>query len=105
MTTYQLDPIGQYILVKKVKPEEYITKKGLILPAGDKHGRDGSEGIVEAVGSGRSYVDGGWINFEVEEGDRILFDDRVGTRLVLNGIDYVIITENEVLGKLHKAKE
>jgi len=99
---YKLEPIGQYILVKKVKPEDHVTKGGIIVPGGDKRGRDGAEGIVIAVGTGRAYADGGWIDFQVDEGDRIIYDDRVGTRVVVNGIDCVILTENEVLGKLRK---
>ena len=105
MPNYKLEPTGQYILVKKLKPEDSLTKGGIIVPGGDKRGRDGAEGIVLAVGKGRAYAEGGWIEFQVDEGDRVIYDYRVGTQVTLNNIDCVIITENEILGVLTEVED
>ena len=93
-------PLHDRILVRRVEEQE-TTKAGLIIPdtAKDKP----QEGEVLSIGKGKVKEDGKVIPLDVKKGDRILFGKYAGTEIVLDGDEYLIMREDEVLGVLAKA--
>lgn len=93
-------PLHDRILVRRVEEQE-TTKAGLIIPdtAKDKP----QEGEVLGIGKGKVKEDGKVIPLDVKKGDRILFGKYAGTDIVLDGDEYLIMREDEVLGVLAKA--
>jgi len=88
-------PLHDRILVRRVE-EVGTTRGGIIIPdsAKDKP----SEGEVISVGRGKSNDEGKIFPLAVKEGDRILFGKYAGTEIKLDGEDFVIMREEEVLG-------
>ncbi len=93
-------PLHDRILVKRVE-EAATTRGGIIIPdtAKDKP----QEGEVISVGKGRVNEDGKTFPLAVKEGDRILFGKYSGTEIKIDGEDYIIMKEDEVLGILSGA--
>jgi chaperonin GroES len=87
-------PLHDKILIKRVDAAQ-TTKGGIIIP--DTVKEKPQEGKVVAVGTGRILEDGKVIPLEVKTGDRVLFGKYGGTEIKLNGEEYVILDENEVL--------
>jgi chaperonin GroES len=90
-----LKPLQDRILVQRVE-EEKTTKGGIIIP--DTAKEKPAEGKVIAVGSGKIGDDGKRIALEVKEGDRILFGKYAGTEVKIEGEEYLIMREDDVLG-------
>jgi chaperonin GroES len=90
----KLSPIGEKILVKRLEAEEK-TKGGIVLP--DTAKEKPKEGKVIAVGEGRLGKDGKRSPFTVKKGDRILFTSYSGTEVTLEGEEYLIMNEEDVL--------
>src|SRR5271154_2609846 len=90
-------PLHDRILVRRVE-EVGTTRGGIIIPdsAKDKP----SEGEVISVGRGRSNDEGKVFPLAVKEGDRILFGKYSGTEIKIDGEDFIIMKEEEVLGIL-----
>ena len=88
-------PLHDRILVRRVE-EEGTTRGGIIIPdsAKDKP----QEGEVISVGRGKSNDEGKVFPLVVKEGDRILFGKYSGTEIKLDGEDFIIMREEEVLG-------
>jgi chaperonin GroES len=98
-------PLHDRILVRRVE-EEGTTRGGIIIPdsAKDKP----QEGEVISVGRGKSNDEGKVFPLVVKDGDRILFGKYSGTEIKLDGEDFIIMREEEVLGVISgaaKAKE
>ncbi len=93
-------PLHDRILVRRVE-ETGTTRGGIIIPdtAKDKP----QEGEVISVGQGRSNEDGKVFPLAVKEGDRILFGKYSGTEIKIDGEDFLIMKEEEVLGVLSGA--
>jgi len=96
----KLTPLHDRILVRRVEEAE-TTRGGIIIPdtAKDKP----QEGEVIAVGKGKSNDEGKVFPLAVKEGDRILFGKYAGTEIKIDGEDFVIMREEEVLGILSGA--
>jgi chaperonin GroES len=94
MTT-KFTPLHDRILVRRVK-EAGTTRGGLIIPdsAKDKP----QEGTVISVGKGKTNDEGKLFPLAVKEGDSILFGKYSGTEIKLDGEDFLIMKEEEVLG-------
>lgn len=90
-----LKPLQDRILVQRVE-EEKTTKGGIIIP--DTAKEKPAEGKVIAVGNGKLADDGKRIALEVKEGDRILFGKYAGTEVKIEGEEYLIMREDDVLG-------
>ncbi|MGD8344077.1 MAG: co-chaperone GroES [Desulfobacterales bacterium] len=88
-------PLQDRILVQRVKEEEK-TKGGIIIP--DTAKEKPAEGKVVAVGKGKLDESGKRIALEVKKGDRILFGKYSGTEVKMEGDDYLIMREDDVLG-------
>ena len=90
-----LRPLGDRILVKRVKEEER-TKGGIIIP--DTAKEKPQEGKVVSVGKGKYSDDGKLIPIEVKAGDRILFGKYSGSEFKHEGEDLLILREDDILG-------
>jgi chaperonin GroES len=91
----KIKPLQDRILVQRVE-EEKQTKGGIIIP--DTAKEKPIEGKVVAVGGGRVGDDGKKIPLEVKKGDRILFGKYGGTEVKIEGEEYLIMREDDVLG-------
>jgi chaperonin GroES len=90
-----LRPLSDRILVERVAEEEK-TKGGLFIP--DTAKEKPAEGKVVAAGNGRMGEDGKLLAMDVKVGDRVLFSKYGGTEVKIDGIDYVIMRQDDVLG-------
>lgn len=91
----KLRPLQDRILVKRVKEEEK-TKGGIIIP--DTAKEKPAEGKVTAVGNGKLDDDGKRVPLEIKKGDLILFGKYSGTEVNVEGEEYLIMREDDVLG-------
>jgi chaperonin GroES len=91
----KLRPLQDRILVKRVEEEEK-TKGGIIIP--DTAKEKPAEGKVVEVGKGKLDESGKRIALEVKKGDRILFGKYSGTEVKIEGQEYLIMREEDVLG-------
>ena len=91
----KLRPLQDRILVKRVE-EEAKTKGGIIIP--DTAKEKPAEGKVVATGNGKLDDSGKRIPLEVKKGDRILFGKYAGTEVKIEGDEYLIMREDDVLG-------
>jgi chaperonin GroES len=88
-------PLGDRLLVKRVKEEEK-TKGGIIIP--DTAKEKPQEGKVVAVGKGKMTEAGKLVTPEVKAGDTILFGKYSGSEVTLNGEEHLIMREDDVMG-------
>jgi len=98
----KLIPLHDRILVRRVEEQE-TTRGGLIIPdtAKDKP----QEGEVISAGKGKITEEGKVRPLDVKAGDRILFGKYAGTEVKLDGEDFLIMREEEVLGIIETAKK
>src|SRR5437870_5120126 len=93
-------PLHDRVLIKRVEEQE--TKKGgIIIP--DSAKEKSQEGEVVAVGKGKMLENGEIVALEVKAGDRILFGKYSGAEIKLEGQDYLILREDEIIGILSNA--
>jgi chaperonin GroES len=90
-----LRPLSDRILVERVEEEEK-TKGGLYIP--DTAKEKPAEGKVVATGNGRMGEDGKLLPMDVKVGDRVLFSKYGGTEVKIDGTDYLIMRQDDVLG-------
>lgn len=88
-------PLYDRIVVKRIEEKETI-KGGIIIP--DSAKEKPQEGEVVAVGKGKRLEDGKLVPLDVQVGDRILFGKYSGSDIKLDGVEYLIMREDEVLG-------
>ena len=86
-------PLNDYVLVSHVKAEEK-TSGGIIIP--DTAKEKPSEGKVIAAGSGRRDRDGNRVSLEVKAGDKIMFGKYAGTEIKIDGVDHIIMKEDDI---------
>jgi chaperonin GroES len=91
----KLRPLQDRILVKRVE-EETTTKGGIIIP--DSAKEKPAEGKVVAVGNGKVGDDGKRIPLEIKAGDLILFGKYSGSEVKIDGTEYLIMREDDILG-------
>jgi chaperonin GroES len=91
----KIRPLNDRLLVKRLKEEEK-TAGGIIIP--DSAKEKPAEGEVIAVGPGKSTDKGERVAPQVKKGDRVLFSKYGGTDVKLDGEDYLIMREDDVLG-------
>jgi chaperonin GroES len=95
--TSTITPLGDRVLLRRVEAEER-TKGGIVLP--DTAKEKPREGIVVAVGKGRMLDSGERVPFTVKARDRILFSSYAGTEIKIEGEEYLILGEDEILAVL-----
>ena len=88
-------PLGDRVLVQPVEQNE-VKKGGIIIP--DTAKEKPQEGKVVAVGTGKRDEAGKLIPFEVKKGDRVLISKYGGTEIKIDGKDYLIMREDDILG-------
>ncbi|MGH9671340.1 MAG: co-chaperone GroES [Terriglobales bacterium] len=96
----KLTPLHDRILVCRVEEQESV-RGGIIIP--DSAKEKPQEGEVIAVGKGKISEEGKVRPLDVKEGDRILFGKYAGTEIKIDGEEFVIMREEEVLGILGHA--
>jgi len=87
-------PLNDRILVKRLEEEE-MTKGGIIIP--DSAKEKPAEGEVIAVGKGKINDNGDRIKLDIKVGDRVLFSKYGGTAVKLDGVDHLMMREDDIL--------
>ncbi|MDR2779647.1 MAG: co-chaperone GroES [Synergistaceae bacterium] len=95
----KLRPLGDRIVVKAA-PHEEMTKGGLVLP--DTVKEKPIEGIVEAVGAGKLNDDGKRVPMDLKPGDKVIYSKYSGTEVKLDGEEFLVISERDVLAVIEK---
>ena len=95
----KIKPLHDRILVKRLEEEEK-TKGGIIIP--DSAKEKPIEGEVIAVGAGKVGDDGKRISLDVKVGDRVLYSKYGGTEVKIEGLEHLIMREEDVLGIIVK---
>ena len=88
-------PLNDKILVVRVEEEEK-TSGGIIIP--DTAKEKPKEGRIVALGPGMKNKKGKRVPLEVKEGDHVLFAEYAGTEIKINGVEHLIMQEDDILG-------
>ena len=97
----KIRPLYDRIVVKRIENDTEKTSGGLYIP--DTAKEKPQEGEVFAVGKGKRLEDGKVVPLDVQKGDRILFGKYSGSEIKIDGQEYIIMREDEVLGVLDPA--
>jgi chaperonin GroES len=100
--TMKIRPLYDRIVVKRIEEQETV-RGGIIIP--DSAKEKPQEGEVVAVGNGKRLENGTLVPLDVKVGDRILFGKYSGQELKLDGQDYFIMKEDEVLAVIEGVSE
>jgi chaperonin GroES len=95
----KIRPLQDRIIVRRLEEEE-TTKGGIIIP--DTAKEKPSEGLIIAVGKGKVLENGTQVPLDVKKKDRILFSKYAGTEVKIEGEEYLIMREDDVLGVIEK---
>jgi chaperonin GroES len=91
----KIRPLHDRLIVKRLEEEEK-TKGGIIIP--DNAKEKPQQGEVIAVGSGKVLEDGKKSTLEVKKGDKVLFGKYSGTEIKIDGEEYLMMKEEDILG-------
>lgn len=95
----QIRPLYDRLVIRRVEQQETV-QNGIIIP--DTAKEKPQEGEVMAAGRGKRLEDGSVVPLDVKVGDRILFGKYSGSDIKIDGEEYLILREDEVLGVLEK---
>lgn len=95
MAKLKIRPLGDKVIVKRVQAEER-TSGGIVLP--DTAKEKPKRGVVLAVGNGRLLDDGKRSEMQVRKDDEVLFTSYGGTEIKMEGEEYLILDESDILG-------
>jgi chaperonin GroES len=95
MKAMNLRPLQDRIIVKRLE-EENMTAGGLYIP--DTAKEKPQKGEIVAVGKGKISEDGKVIPVDLKVGDKVLFGKYAGTEIKIDGSDYLIMREDDILG-------
>ena len=87
-------PVGDKVVVQRVEAAE-TTAGGIVLP--DAARERPAEGRVVSVGDGRILADGSRADFQVSEGDRVLFSSYAGSEVDVDGHELLVLSEADIL--------
>ncbi len=93
----KLIPLGDKLLVKRLEAEE-VTKGGIVLP--DSAKEKPKQGKVVALGDGPQLKDGARGKFQVKKNDRVIFTSYAGTEIKVDGEEYLVMSEDDILAVL-----
>ena len=96
----KIRPLYDRIVVKRIEEQE-TTRNGIVIP--DSAKEKPQEAEVIAIGKGKRLDDGKMVALDVKAGDRILFAKYSGNEITVDGIEYTIMREDDVLGVLDAA--
>jgi len=91
----KIKPLGDRVLIERLEAEER-SEGGIIIP--DTAKEKPVEGRVIAVGEGRHTEDGKLVPMNVKEGDRVIYSKYAGTEVKIEGKEYLIMREDDILG-------
>lgn len=92
-----IKPLGERVVIKPL-PMDEMTKGGIVLP--DTAKEKPQKGEVMAVGSGRLLDSGQRIPIDLKAGDKVLYSKYAGNEVKLDGEEYLILRESDILGIL-----
>jgi len=95
MAKLSIRPLGDKVIVRRVEAEEK-TAGGIVLP--DTAKEKPKRGIVLAVGNGRLLDDGTRSPMQVKRDDEVLFTSYAGTEVKIDGEEYLVMDESDILG-------
>ncbi len=95
----KLRPLGDRVVIKRVESEE-MTKGGIIIP--DSAKEKPIEAEVIAIGPGKALKDGKTRPVEVKAGDRVLIGKWSGTEVKFEGVEHVIVREEDILAIINR---
>ncbi len=95
----KIRPLHDRLIVKRLDEEEK-TKGGIIIP--DSAKEKPMEGEVIAAGKGKRADDGKMLKMDVKPGDRVLFSKYAGTEVKIDGVEHLIMREDDILGVIEK---
>ncbi len=96
----KIRPLHDRIIVRRIEEQEQM-RGGLYIP--DTAKEKPQEGEVLAVGNGKILENGTRLQLEVKVGDRVLFGKYAGTEVKIDGEEYLILREDDVLGVIEGA--
>jgi chaperonin GroES len=96
-TKPKIRPLGGKVLVKRLQAED-MTKGGLVLS--DSAKEKPQKGTILAVGDGKLLDDGSRAEFQVKNGDMVLFSSYGGTEIKFSGEEYLLMDESDILAIL-----
>jgi chaperonin GroES len=96
-----IKPLHDRVIVKRIEETNNQTAGGLFIP--DSAKEKPQEGEVIAVGAGKYKEDGTRQTLDVKEGDRVLFGKYSGSEIKLDGEEFLIMREDEILGIITRA--
>ncbi len=97
----KIRPLHDRVLVKRIEEKIEKTAGGIYIP--DTAKEKPQEGEVVAVGAGKYKEDGTRQPLDVKEGDRILFGKYSGSEIKIDGEEFLIMREDEILGIIERA--
>lgn len=97
----EIRPLHDRVIVRRIDNDQTKTSGGLFIP--DSAKEKPQEGEVVAVGKGKVLDNGSRLDPDVKAGDRILFGKYSGTEVKLDGEEYLIMREDEILGVIERA--
>jgi chaperonin GroES len=92
-----IKPLDSRVVIKPIEAESK-TKGGIVLP--DTAKEKSQKGEIIATGPGRLLESGERAKMALQKGDKVLFGKYAGTEIKIDGQEYVIMKEDEVLGKI-----
>ena len=95
----KIQPLGDRVVVLRIGEEEK-TAGGIIIP--DTAKEKPQEGKVVAAGPGKVGEDGNRIPMDVKKGNRVLFGKYAGTEIEIDGVEHLIMREEDILGVIEK---
>ena len=97
----KITPLHDRVIIKRIEETEGKTAGGLYIP--DNAKEKPQEGEVIAAGEGKYKEDGTRQSLDVKAGDRVLFGKYSGSEIKLDGEEFIIMREDEILGKIGRA--
>ena len=93
----KIRPLGEKVLIKRLEAEE-MTRGGIVLP--DSAKEKPRRGTILSVGDGKVLDDGSRAEFQVKKGDVVLFSSYGGTEIDVDGEEYMLMDESDILAIL-----
>ena len=91
----KIKPLGERVILRRVEEDEQI-RGGIIIP--DSAKEKSQEAEVVALGTGKKDDNGKIIPFNVKKGDKVLLPQYGGTTVKIDGIEYILVEEDSILG-------
>jgi len=90
-----IKPLGDRVVIQVLEETAAATKSGILLP--DTAKEKPQQGQVVAVGTGKLLDNGQRVALDVKEGDKIIFSKYAGTEVKVDGQEYLIVSERDIL--------